>query len=76
MDTSENKDFSLEEKLREIRSLLDQMQTGTMDFDENVKLFTQGTGLIDQCRTYLDQAEMRIQQLIERNGEDVVEEFE
>lgn len=76
MDISKENEFSLEEKLREIRGLLEKMQSGGMDFDENVKLFTQGTELIGSCRTYLDQAEMRVQQLIARNGQDVVEDFE
>ena len=57
--------FSLEDKLREIRSLLDNMQTGDLDFDENVKLFTRGTDLIEQCRKYLDEAELQVRQLVE-----------
>ena len=57
--------FSLEDKLREIRSLLDNMQTGDLDFDENVKLFTRGTNLIEQCRKYLDEAELQVRQLVE-----------
>ena len=57
--------FSLEDKLREIRSLLDNMQTGDLDFDENVKLFTRGTSLIEQCRKYLDEAELQVRQLVE-----------
>ena len=76
MDNPNTEELSFEGKLRKIRSLLDQMQAGSLDFDENVKLFTQGTGLIEECRAYLDQAEMRVKQLIERNGEDVVEDFE
>ena len=76
MSNAAQEDFSLEQKLRHIRDLLKQMQEGSLDFDENVKLFTQGTGLIEECRNYLDQAEMRVQQLIERNGEAVVEDFE
>ncbi len=57
--------FSLEEKLREIRNLLDNMQSGELDFDENVKLFTKGTTLIEACRKYLDEAELQVKQLVE-----------
>jgi len=63
-------DFSLEDKLREIRSLLDQMQSGNADFDENVKLFTHGTDLIDQCRKYLDAAELQVKQLVSGSNGD------
>lgn len=56
--------FSLEDKLREIREILQKMQLGANDFDENIQLFTQGTELIAACRNYLDTAEMAVKQLI------------
>ena len=67
--------FSLEDKLREIRSLLDQMQSGELDFDENVKLFTQGSQLIEQCRKYLDEAELQVKQLVEGKEGEEEEDF-
>ncbi|MDX2284000.1 MAG: exodeoxyribonuclease VII small subunit [Bacteroidia bacterium] len=60
-------DFSLEEKLTELRRLVEKMQQGVSDFDRQVELFRQGMELIGQCRGYLDQAELRVQQLV--NGE-------
>ncbi len=62
--TEENEPFSLEDSLREIREILQKMQMGANDFDENIKLFTQGTALIADCRKYLDTAEMSVKQLI------------
>jgi exodeoxyribonuclease VII small subunit len=56
--------FSLEEKLRELREILQKMQMGANDFDENIQLFTQGNALIATCRKYLDGAEMSVKQLI------------
>lgn len=61
---------NLEAKLREIRDLLEKMQGGNLGFDENVKLFTRGTELISECRTYLDQAEMSVKQLIGEDGQE------
>jgi exodeoxyribonuclease VII small subunit len=57
-------DFSLEEKLTELRRLVEKMQQGVSDFDRQVELFRQGMELIGQCRGYLDQAELRVQQLV------------
>ena len=54
----------MEDSLREIREILQKMQMGANDFDENIKLFTQGTALIADCRKYLDTAEMSVKQLI------------
>ncbi len=59
-----DKVFSLEEKLKEIREILQNMQVGVNDFDENIRLFTKGTEMIGECRTYLDEAEMSVKQLI------------
>lgn len=76
MEKGKQEDFLLEQKLRQIRKLLDEMQSGDLDFDQNVKLFTEGTNLIDACRKYLDDAEMRVKQLIERNGQEEEVDFE
>lgn len=60
-----NEDFSLELQLKEIRDILQKMQVGVNDFDENIRLFTKGTEMIKSCRDYLDRAEMSVKQLVE-----------
>ncbi|MEO0898843.1 MAG: exodeoxyribonuclease VII small subunit [Bacteroidota bacterium] len=62
---SEEKAFSLEESLQEIRDILEEMQKGISDFDKQMKLFKRGNELVDSCRKYLDAAEMSIQQLVD-----------
>lgn len=72
---NEEKAFSLESSLQELRKILDDMQNGNLNFDENVALFTQGAGLIRECRAYLDRSELMIKKLIEGElGEDSGEE--
>ncbi len=56
--------FSLEEKLTEIRLLVDKMQKGVSDFDKQVDLFKKGNLLIKECRDYLDKSELKIEELI------------
>ena len=73
MSETENT-FSLEAKLREIRELMNKLQMDTHDFDENVKMFQQGTSLIAECRTYLDEAELSIHKLV--GGEEEEMEIE
>lgn len=72
--TDTPKEFSLEQNLRDIRALLQEMQTGNQDFDENIRLFQRGTELIKASRAYLDGAELSIRQLIE--SEDGTEEVD
>jgi exodeoxyribonuclease VII small subunit len=56
--------FSLEKKLEEIRQLVEKMQRGVSDFDQQVDLFKQGNHLIKECRDYLDKSELKIEELI------------
>ncbi|MEZ4827527.1 MAG: exodeoxyribonuclease VII small subunit [Bacteroidia bacterium] len=57
--------FSLEDKLAEIRALVEKMQKGISDFDQQVTLFKKGNELIESCRKYLEAAEMEIEKLME-----------
>lgn len=59
--------FSLEDKLAEIRSLVEKMQKGISDFDKQVELFQKGNDLIESCRQYLDAAEIEIEKLMEES---------
>lgn len=56
--------FSLEEKLEALRTLVEKMQKGISDFDQQVALFKEGNALIKECRGYLNGAELEIKQLI------------
>ncbi len=57
--------FSLEEKLEELRKILEQMQKGMSDFDQQMELFTSGQALIQVCREYLQGAELKVDQLLD-----------
>ncbi|MCB0847678.1 MAG: exodeoxyribonuclease VII small subunit [Bacteroidetes bacterium] len=63
------KPFSLEKKLEEIRQLVEKMQRGVSDFDQQVDLFKQGNQLIKECREYLDKSELKIEQLIKEEND-------
>ena len=55
--------FSLEKNLQQIRALLDRLQKETLSFDEHLALMQEGMERIKSCHDYLDQAELKIQQL-------------
>lgn len=77
MKKKEDKEqFSLEDKLKELREILQKMQVGGNDFDENLRLFAKGTALIGQCRAYLDTAELSVKQLIQGAAGTETTEFE
>lgn len=70
---SQPDDFSLEQHLKDLRQLVDQMQQGVNDFDQQVKLFQQGQAMVKACRDYLEGAELQVQQLIEGEYQDFPE---
>jgi exodeoxyribonuclease VII small subunit len=76
MMTENPTEFSLEERLQEIRGIVEKMQMSNLDFDANVKLFSRGTQLIKDCRKYLDDSELQIKKLIETGEGMEEEEFE
>ncbi len=63
--------FSLEDRLTEIRKIIDQMQKGVSDFDQQVALFQAGSSMIKECREYLDASELQIKQLIDGKEESI-----
>jgi len=67
---TEKQEFSLEKSLAEIRSIVEKMQKGVSDFDQQMALFAKGNELIEQCQEYLDQAELKIKQLVDGQTED------
>ncbi len=67
----EEEKFSLENKLAEIRGIVDQMQKGVSDFDQQVALFEKGSRYTKDCQEYLDKAELKIKQLIDGKLKDV-----
>ncbi len=61
--------FSLEEKIEQIKAIVEKMQKGVVDFDEHVSLFKEGIQLVKDCQQYLEGAETKIQQLVDGNWE-------
>ena len=66
--------FSLEVALKEIKEILEAMRANQTDFDQNIKLFQQGAGLIQQSRQYLDDSELLLKRLIDTKDGMVEEE--
>lgn len=57
--------MKLEEKLSDLRALVEQMQKGSADFDKQVELFKRGRALIAECSEYLDTAELEVKILMQ-----------
>lgn len=56
-----------EDKLARIKQLADKLQQEELGMDESMALYTEADELLQACRQYLDQAEIKIEQLIAPN---------
>jgi exodeoxyribonuclease VII small subunit len=65
-----------EQSLDELEQLVARMEKGDMALDESLAAFERGVGLYRQCRTALDQAELRVRQIIDPNDLDGAPRFD
>jgi exodeoxyribonuclease VII small subunit len=58
-------DTGFEEKLARIKQLADKLQHDELGLDESMTLFTEADALLQECRVFLEAAELKIEQLID-----------
>ena len=60
------KDF--EKSLQQLEKIVTQMESGELGLEDSLNQFEQGIKLAKNCQDTLSNAELRVQQLIEKNG--------
>jgi exodeoxyribonuclease VII small subunit len=58
-----------EKALAELEKIVERMERGDQTLDQSLKDFERGMELSRTCRKVLDEAEQRVEKLIERHGE-------
>lgn len=60
---------NFEQSLKQLETIVAQMERGDISLEESVKLFEEGTKLAEQCKQQLAEAEGKVEILIkQRNG--------
>ena len=67
--------FDLEQALRELESLVNEMEAGELSLDESLKHFERGVALTRACQKALSEAEQRVKILLEKNGTQALAPF-
>lgn len=62
--------LSFEEALQKIRETVTALESGDLTLEESMTTYQQGTSLIEQCRTMIEHAEIRISELSQDDGTD------
>ena len=57
-----------EEHLTQLESVVERLEKGELTLDESVRLFEEGMKLSEACKAELEQAEGRVQVLVEGKG--------
>jgi len=72
MDTN----LSFEQAMKRLEQVVRELETGDLSLDQSLALFQEGVALTRHCGSLLDQAETRIEKLLEQNGQPVTVPFE
>ena len=71
-----NKESTFEEKMQRLEQIVRAMEQGDVALDESLKLFQEGTQLVESCGKLLDNAELQIKKIVsDDEGRPVEEEF-
>ncbi|HDY98950.1 MAG TPA: exodeoxyribonuclease VII small subunit [Pseudomonas sabulinigri] len=65
-----------EQSLGELQKLVERLESGELSLEESLSSFEQGVALTRDCQQALTQAEQKVQQLVEKNGELTTEPFD
>jgi exodeoxyribonuclease VII small subunit len=69
-------EMSFEEALLELEGIVEKLEKGQLSLDESLMLFENGIKLVRECNDKLKNAQQKVEQLIEENGELKAEPFE
>ena len=64
-----------EDSLAELELLVSQLEQGDISLEESLKSFERGVALTRTCQKALQEAEQKVQILIEKNGTQTLEPF-
>ena len=70
------KETTFEEKMQRLEQIVRAMEQGDVPLDESLKLFQEGTQLVQTCNKLLDDAELQVKKIAtDVNGAPVEEGF-
>ena len=61
--------LNFENSLKQLEKIVEDLESGDMSLEESLESFEKGIKLTRQCQEELSKAELKIQRLIEENGE-------
>ena len=69
MTAKKNSPLPFETALAELESLVGRLEQGDLPLEDSLQQFERGVALVRTCQNTLREAEQKVEQLIERNGQ-------
>lgn len=70
------KNQTFEENMRRLEQIVRAMERGDVPLEESLKLFQEGTSLVESCGKLLDEAELQVKKIVTAvDGTPVEEDF-
>ena len=69
------KEVSFEEKLKQLENIVQELESGKLNLEDSVKIFENGIKISKECNEMLQNAEKKINILINKDGEITEESF-
>jgi exodeoxyribonuclease VII small subunit len=66
---------SFEDTLAELEQLVNRLERGDISLEESLQSFERGVNLTRSCQKALQEAEQKVQILIDKNGSQALESF-
>jgi len=74
--TKKTESLDFESSMIELESLVERMEQGEQSLEDSLKDFERGIALTRSCQKSLQETEQKIQQLIEKNGQEELVTFD
>ena len=58
--TKEDKEMQFEEAFKRLEAIVENLESGDLSLEESMKLFEEGIGLTEACKSRLEDAEQKI----------------
>ncbi|MDD6094506.1 MAG: exodeoxyribonuclease VII small subunit [Clostridia bacterium] len=69
MENENIEELSFEEAMKQLQSLVSDLESGNAPLDKSLELFEKGVALVKHCNEKLDRAEQKVKFLTEGGGE-------
>ena len=65
------KKIKFEDKIKELETIIDELENGTLDLEVSIEKYTNAMKLIKECNEQLTNIENKVTKMISENGEEI-----